>query len=788
MSWREDEEHPKEFDDLLDHEDLDEGESSSVELDSDDEESMEIEELDTSGEEEEEWEENNEEDEVWEENNEKNQKLEPETPGLTPSTPPECRQSVPQMDEEMPHHSRDRSRSPVRLNFLPEEDAVVLVIGEDGVEQNGAGDFLAPDAHVMYVSPEERDRNLRNERYERRMSGRRGVRGARGQRGRGRGHPSQGRRGNLRWEVGHPLNEIWTTDADVPSELVSLARDVMRRRKESIQDAERNAERQIAVSESESDEEYLDALAGEDGLPRLESQNLHFEWSTMETFQGKEENFRQERTGSVLSHSSAYDAFRSFWGDDILDQIVTETNRYATKIVSTAFQSDWSPTNRHEILCLFSFWMMLGIIRMPTITSCFSGDPLMRTEVFKRIFTRRRYETLIKALNFTVSDPSIDDSNPSNTGVASLDRLHHLRPIITHLNSKFQSNYILDKDICIDQSLTLWKGKLNIKQYIRSNAAKFGIKTFELCESTTGYLWSFIVYTGKQSGMDVEQLPGVLKSSAIVKKLIGPLLNKGYRLFMDNWCNSPLLTRYLKLNGTDCVGTLRSSRADVPVVINKAPLKKGEYIARHSGDVSILSWQDKKRVTMISTCHDSSTALPTVSSRPKSRPIPFKPQMVLDYNKFMGGIDLKDQMLEPYLLERKRGIKWYMKLFKRLLNISILNARILLQSSTQKQQHHLAFRLQLVDSILTKHLAFCPKGRVLLTARTIPGRYTESTHWPALHERTPSSAARNRNHIKRCVVCYSEGRTTQRSAYRCESCDVPLCIINCFKVYHTRLT
>ncbi|XP_052739776.1 uncharacterized protein LOC112047914 isoform X5 [Bicyclus anynana] len=97
MSWREDEEHPKEFDDLLDHEDLDEGESSSVELDSDDEESMEIEELDTSGEEEEEWEENNEEDEVWEENNEKNQKLEPETPGLTPSTPPECRQSVPQM-------------------------------------------------------------------------------------------------------------------------------------------------------------------------------------------------------------------------------------------------------------------------------------------------------------------------------------------------------------------------------------------------------------------------------------------------------------------------------------------------------------------------------------------------------------------------------------------------------------------------------------------------------------------------------------------------------------------
>ncbi|XP_052739767.1 piggyBac transposable element-derived protein 4-like [Bicyclus anynana] len=766
MSWRDNEDPPKEFADLLNQEELDEGESSSGELDSDEEELMEIEMLDTSGGEEEEDEES-----------------EPETPRLTPRTPPERRQSILHMDEGKPHQSRDRSRSPVRLNFSPEEEAMVLVMnGEDGVVEKGAGVFLAPDAHVMYVSPEERDRNLRNERYERRMSGRRAVRGARGQSGRGRGHPSQGRRGNLRWEVGHPLNEIWTTDADVPSELVSLARDVMRRRKESIQDAERNAERQIAVSESESDEEYLDALAGEDGLPRLESQNLHFEWSTMETFQGKEENFRQERTGSVLSHSSAYDAFRSFWGDDILDQIVTETNRYATKIVSSSFQSNWSPTNSHEILCLFSFWMMLGIIKMPTITSCFSGDPLMRTEVFRRIFTRRRYEILIKALNFTDSDPSINDSNPSNTGVANLDRLHHLRPIITHLNSKFQSNYILDKDICIDQRLTLWKGKS------RSKAAKFGIKTFELCESTTGYLWSFIVYTGKQSGMDVEQLPGVLKSTAIVKKLIGPLLNKGYRLFVDNCYNSPLLARYLKLNGTDCVGTLRSSRADVPVVINKASLKKGEYIARHSGDVSILSWQDKKRVTMISTCHGSSTALPTVSSRPKSRPIPFKPQMVLDYNKFMRGVDLKDQMLEPYLLQRKRGPKWFIKLFKRFLNISVLNARILLQSSTQKHQHHLAFRLQLVDSILSKHLAFCPKGRakIPVTAqRTNPGRYIVSTHWPVFHEPTAGSTARNRHHIMRCVVCLSEGRKSQRSRYRCESCDVALCVENCFKAYHT---
>ncbi|XP_026728124.1 piggyBac transposable element-derived protein 4-like isoform X2 [Trichoplusia ni] len=673
---------------------------------------------------------------------------------------------------------------------------VVVMLYEENGTQLGAdgGDdvFLDPDTHALYVSPVERDRNERREN-ELRHGSRSGRRGGRTGSVRGRsarGYPSQGRRRARQWVLGYPLNEIWVDDADVPPELLRLATDVLRKRQTSMQDAERNAELESA-SESNSDDEFFDASNGADDLPRLEGQNLLFEWFPMDTFQGHEEDFKVERTGSVRVFNSAYDAFRSYWDDDVLNLIVTETNQYATTIASTGFQSEWYPTNLHEILCLFSFWMMLGIVKMPTIVSCFSVDPLLKTEVFRRIFTRRRYEMLIRALHFVDSNPVVDNSNPSNTGARCYDRLHRLRPIITHLNSRFQSNYVLDKNICIDESLTLWKGRLNFKQYIRTKASKFGIKTFELCEASTGYLWSFIVYTGKQSATELEQSPGVLKSTAVVMKLIGPLLNKGYRLFMDNWYNSPLLARFLKLNGTDCVGTLRPSRRDVPLIVNKAPLKRGEFIARHSGDVSILAWQDKKRVTMISTCHGAYTALPTVPTRPPSRPVPFKPQVVLDYNKFMGGVDMKDQMLEPYLLERKRCAKWYMKLFKRLINVSILNSRTLLQSSTKKHHDHLAFRLHLVDYILQKHLSHCPLSRshtasISRSLHQQPDRFIRSTHWPVLLEPTESSIARNRNFAKRCVVCLQNGLKSQKTPYCCESCKVPLCIKDCFKAYHTQ--
>ncbi|KAJ8726368.1 hypothetical protein PYW07_001066 [Mythimna separata] len=155
----------------------------------------------------------------------------------------------------------------------------------------------------------------------------------------------------------------------------------------------------------------------------------------------------------------------------------------------------------------------------------------------------------------------------------------------------------------------------------------------------------------------------------------------------------------------------------------------------------------------------------------------------------MGGVDMKDQMLGPYLIERKRCAKWYMKLFKRLLNVSILNARILLESSAQKRHDHLAFRLNLVDSILTNHLSHCPSNRrctVSMSRSTHqqPQRMVPFTHWPVLLEQTSTTAASNRNFRKRCTVCLREGKRSQKTTFCCETCQVPLCIQNCFKSYH----
>jgi hypothetical protein len=191
------------------------------------------------------------------------------------------------------------------------------------------------------------------------------------------------------------------------------------------------------------------------------------------------------------------------------------------------------------------------------------------------------------------------------------------------------------------------------------------------------------------------------KTAGIVATLVENLLDRGHTVCIDNFYNSPDMARFLMSKNTDCVGTLHSNRKSVPPpLVKNKKLKEGEHCARHSGDVVVLAWQGKKRVTMISTYHKSDMRV--VVSRAKKPEI--KPVVVCDYNKNMLGMDLKDQMLQLYLLERKKGTKWYVNLFKWLINIAIHNNMVIYRSHPNKEKMDtLQFRLLLAQGLMEKH-------------------------------------------------------------------------------------
>jgi hypothetical protein len=68
---------------------------------------------------------------------------------------------------------------------------------------------------------------------------------------------------------------------------------------------------------------------------------------------------------------------------------------------------------------------------------------------------------------------------------------------------------------------------------------KFGIKAVDLCESSTKCLLNFTVYAVAGSDMSTStDVPDNLKHLKIVIRLIKPLVNLGYALWMDSHYNS----------------------------------------------------------------------------------------------------------------------------------------------------------------------------------------------------------------------------------------------------------
>jgi hypothetical protein len=120
---------------------------------------------------------------------------------------------------------------------------------------------------------------------------------------------------------------------------------------------------------------------------------------------------------------------------------------------------------------------------------------------------------------------------------------------------------------------------MSFKQYIPLKAAKFGIKSYELCECSTGYVWFFIIYT--RQGMELTNQfvnSDTNKTAAIVFKLVEPLLGHGHTLWMDSFYISPELARFLKLKKTDCVSTLHVNRKKCSSLGESQKTEKGRTV------------------------------------------------------------------------------------------------------------------------------------------------------------------------------------------------------------------
>lgn len=454
--------------------------------------------------------------------------------------------------------------------------------------------------------------------------------------------------------------------------------------------------------------------------------------------------------------------FNQLCTDEFLNKLVTQTNLYAQKIINSSRPlrrrsrlNDWYAVDIIEMKKFLGLIIAMGIIRLPNYQKYWSRDILYKNEFFRSAMKRDRFLSIMRFWHF-------GDLNEFPG-----DRLGKVRLLLNHLNNVNNDLYTPGKNLSLDESMVLWRGRLVFRQYIKGKRHKYGIKFYELT-THDGYILKCNIYSGKD---DQDANDDMGKTASIVINLMSDYFDKGHHVFMDNFYNSYSLTKYMSGRSTYLSGTLRKDRKHNPVDVMNAKLKKGDMVWAQSENIVALKWKDKRDVYAISNAHVPEM-IHTSNRRGKEK---LKPNIISDYNHGMSGIDRADQMM-AYHSSLRKTLRWYKKIGVHVLEVMLSNSYFLYKKFSGRRllgvaEYKEAIINHLVGEIVPKK---CPKKEFHYL---IPFPPNEKKVNPS-------------RECKFCsrVTTRGGGKSPRKETrYFCAICDIALCVHPCFYKHHIGL-
>lgn len=273
------------------------------------------------------------------------------------------------------------------------------------------------------------------------------------------------------------------------------------------------------------------------------------------------------------------------------------------------------------------------------------------------------------------------------------DRLYKIRPIATKLNENF-SKIIREEYLCVDEQICSTKARNTMKRYNPKKPHKWGYKIYVLC-GVTGFAYKFEIETGAENIVFPGE-PDLGASSNVVMSMARDIPKyQNYKLYFDNNFTSLSLLEHLAKEEILSLGTVRRNRipnCKLPTDKEVSKKERGysmEFVADVDGiDISNVIWKDNKVVTMVSTF---------VGEMPKSQVRRYdktnkryinidRPNIVSEYNRYMGGVDLVDSIMGYYKI-MIRSKRWQVRVFYHLLDLTMANAWLLYRRVKSFQQN-----------------------------------------------------------------------------------------------------
>lgn len=454
--------------------------------------------------------------------------------------------------------------------------------------------------------------------------------------------------------------------------------------------------------------------------------------------------------------------FELFFDDVVLEYICECSIKYAQQKGNHNFNLD-----KGTLKSFLGILILSGYCDLPRCKMYWEQKPDVHNQAVSDAMSRNRFDDIMQYLHVC------DNNNlPPN------DKFGKVRHFLSMLNERWLHHFPGDTNICVDESMVPYYGRHGAKQHIHGKPIRFGYKVWCLANKL-GYLIQCEPYQGASTG---NTNPALGVGGSVVCDLISELNpDTKHNIFMDNFFTSLKLLNHLSSLGYGATGTIRCNRIENapiedPKVVKKSNRGYSCSIVDNVTNIMLCSWHDNSVVTMATNCHtiEPKAKAKRWSAKDKKSIEVHQPNLIAQYNAFMGGVDQMDQNISNYRISMRKR-RWWWPIFSWLLSACLNNSwqlsRLHGGDSSEDQ-------LSFIRSIVLPYLAASKAARVNLPLSQARASVGGKNKAPV--EVRTDGAGHFLEAIpkqRRCAQCHKKVQKL------CTKCDVPL-HLECFQLFH----
>lgn len=480
--------------------------------------------------------------------------------------------------------------------------------------------------------------------------------------------------------------------------------------------------------------------------------------------------------------SDPIDFFLLIFDKKIIIDAVAATNQYhrakpSHKQGLIPHGKVWKDIQDYEMARFLGLLYLMGILKKSVLRDYWSIDPLVETPSFRFTMTRDRFSDI--ANHFRLYEKSRMDRK---------DPLYKIRHFINQIIENSRKHYTPSRNLSLDESMISYKGRNRFKMYMPNKPTRFGFKAYVVADACSGFALSWEMHSFTKNN------PFSLRDTII--RLLAPYRNSGFFVYMDRFYTSPEIVAELAQQGINVCGTVLSARLCLPDSVREDinTLNHLEYKHFKAENQRFAVLRDgSKFVYLLSSFHgnfavESMRTLrkrerkkdPTAAMLGVTKRKVVIPQMIVDYNKYMGGVDRLDQCISTYCYA-PRTLKWQMRVFYYFLDIAMFNSYVIYKKKQQEAKRksfltHKEFRIEVIRSLIGINKLTSAK-RIKLLMKAEAGELSKEFGCTLVSIEKP----------RECQICSgarNEYNKKIRTQFMCKTCQMPVCIRGCYDKHY----